>query len=377
MKIVIIGPVYPFRGGIAHYTTLLTKTLQATGHRVKLYSFKRLYPGWLFPGKSDRDPSHLKIEVEAEYRLDTFNPLSWWATARAMRLEQPEILILQWWVTFLAPLWFVLAYLARRAETKVIFICHNVLPHEHHPWDSWLAKQTLRWGDGFIVQSLDEKQRLSGLLPGRPIEIVFPPPNTMLIEQIISQAEARQRLALLQNVPVLLFFGLVRPYKGLSYLLEAMPAVLNALPETYLLIAGEFWQDKQTYLTQMTRLRIEKQIKVIDYYVLNEDIPLYFGAADVVVLPYIQASQSGVLPLAYGLERPVIASRIGGLPEVVKEGQTGLLVPPRDAEALAAAIIRFFTEGLQERLTAQVRAENAQSDWGEMNKAIDQLRRLA
>jgi len=375
VKVVLVGPTYPFRGGIAHYTTMLYHELAVRGHQVTLYSFKRQYPRWLFPGQTDRDPSVSKLDAPCEYTLDSLNPFTWWATARAIRRSSPAVLILQWWVSFFAPIWNLLAWLARRAEIKVVFICHNVLPHEQQSWDAWLARWALRQANGFIVQSQEEKARLLTLLPGRPVEIVLHPIYDMFAQQAIPQDMARQRLGLPQHAAVLLFFGFVREYKGLRVLLEAMPAVRARLPDIRLLIAGEFWQDKQTYLDQIKRLGIGQNVVVVDSYISNEEVPVYFSAADVLVLPYTQVTQSGVVQLAFGFGLPVITTQTGGLSEIVTDCRTGLLVPPQDTEALEHAICRFFVEGLGMQLGAGIRAQRQNFGWARLATAIERFSR--
>jgi glycosyltransferase involved in cell wall biosynthesis len=371
VRFALLGPVYPYRGGIAHYTTLLYQALCARGHEVGLYSFKRQYPRWLFPGRTDREPGDLRLEIECEYTLDSLNPFTWWSTACAIRAQQPDMLILQWWVPFFAPVWNLLARVVRRGGIKVTFICHNVLPHEQHPWDVWLARWTLGLGDGFVVQSQDERARLLALWPGRLVEVVPTPIFDMFATRAVSRDEARRQLGMPQGAPVLLFFGFVREYKGLRYLLDAMPAIRAALSDVRLLIVGEFWQDKQPYLDQIERLGIERNVVVVDRYVPNEEVSVYFSAADVVVLPYVHVTQSAVVQLAFGLGVPVITTRVGGLPDVVCDGETGLLVPPGDPGALAEAVKRYFYEGWRSRMTEAVHQTRAQFGWDRLVTLIE------
>jgi len=282
------------------------------GHKVSLYSFKRQYPRWLFPGRTDRDPSALILHADGDRRVDTLNPVTWWAAARAIRSQQPDAVILQWWVPYFAPLWVLLARVARRAGIRVVFICHNVFPHEQRSWDVWLVRWALRKGDAFIVQSSDEREQLLKLLPGRRAEVVPMPLFDMFASQSMPQAEARRKLAVPEGVPILLFFGFVREYKGLRHLLDALSIVRTELTDIRLLVVGEFWRDAQSYLDQIARLGIKEHVIIVDRYVPNEEIPVYFGAADVVVLPYTEVTQSAVVQLAFGFGLPVITSCVGG-----------------------------------------------------------------
>ena len=372
MNLALVGPTYPYRGGIAHHTTMLYHALASCEHRVSLYSFRRQYPSWLFPGRTDRDMSALKLSAECEYTLDSLNPLTWWATARVIRAHQPAVLILQWWVPFFAPMWMVLARSARRAGIKVLFICHNVLPHEQRPWDAWLARGALGLGDGFIVHSQEERARLSALLPGRRAA-VMPLPTFVLSDQTCTRDEARRQLGLQPEVPVLLFFGLVREYKGLRHLLAAMPAIRSELADVRLLIAGEFWEDKRLYLERVAQLGIGTSVTVIDRYIPNEELPTYFAAADVAVLPYDHVTQSAVAQLAFGFNLPVITTHVGGLAEIISDGHTGLLVPPGDPAALAQAVIRYFREGCRERMAQAIEQARPQFDWRNLVRLIEEM----
>ncbi len=373
MKAVLVGPIYPYRGGIAHHTAMLYRALVAREHQVSLYSFQRQYPRWLFPGRTDRDPSALRLDVECEYTLDSLNPLTWWTTALAIRAGRPDVLILQWWVPFFAPMWMVLARVARRVGIRVLFICHNVLPHEQRPWDVWLTRRTLSLGDGFVVHSQDEKAQLLALLPGRRVEAMPLPVFDLLADQAVARDEARRRLGLPDESPVLLFFGFVREYKGLRYLLEAMPAIRAELTDVRLLVVGEFWQDKQSYLKQVERLGIGQSVTIVDQYVSNEEMPVYFAAADVAVLPYTHVTQSAVVQLAFGFGLPVITTRVGGLAEVVADGETGLLIPPADPEALAHAIVRYFRDGLRADMVGHIEKRLPTFGWRRMVTAIESL----
>lgn len=351
---------------------MLYHEMIARGHQVSLYSFKRQYPGWLFPGRTDRDLSALKLSAECEYTLDSLNPLTWRATARTILARQPVALILQWWVPFFAPMWIVLARQARRAGMQVLFICHNVLPHEQRPWDTWLARGALGLGDGFIVHSQEERARLSALLPGRRVAVT-PLPTFVLSRQTCARDEARRQLGLPPNAPVLLFFGLVREYKGLRHLLAAMPAIRSELADVRLLIAGEFWEDKKIYLQQIARLGIRASVTVVDRYIPNEELPAYFAAADVAVLPYDHVTQSAVAQLAFGFGLPVITTLVGGLAETVSDSDTGLLVPPGDPAALARAVIRYFREGRRERMTRAIEQARPRFDWRNLAILIEEM----
>jgi len=340
MRLALVGPTYPFRGGISHYTTLLCAELRKR-HQVDFFSYTRQYPRWLFPGETDIDPSTMPLQVAARRVLDPLNPLTWVRAVHAMTQAGLDGILLPWTIPYWAPMLAFLAFWVRRlSRARVVFICHNVLPHERHQWDVPLGRLTLAQGDRFIVHSESDRAELLKLIPGArvlratiPVYNAFPPgPDS---------AAAKAQLGL--SGPVLLFFGFIRPYKGLRTLLQALPLALQHLP-MHLLIVGEFWEDRAVYERIILENHLAEHVTIVGRYVPNEEVGIYFAAADVVVLPYESATQSAVVPLAYGYGRPVISTRVGGLPEVIREGETGFLVPPSDPQALAEGIVRFFKE---------------------------------
>jgi glycosyltransferase involved in cell wall biosynthesis len=369
MKYVLIGPTYPFRGGIAHYTTLLYQHL-STVHETQLYSFKRQYPGFLFPGKTDKDPSGSPLQAPCEYLLDPLNPLTWLETFRRIKRERPDAVIIQWWVPYWAPAFASLAFWLRRfTPVKVVFICHNVRPHEGSILDSFLTRLALGQGQCFIVQSEKDLRDLKALLPrAKAVRTVLPVYDTYHWE-VMEQAAAKGALGLVG--PTMLFFGLIRKYKGLEYLIRALPEVLRSI-QAHLLIVGEFWEDREPYLKLIQELGVQQNVTVVDRYVPNEEVGLYFSAADVVVLPYVDATQSAVVSLAYAFDKPVITTAVGGLPEVVTDGETGFVVPPSDSAALATAMIRYFQEDCAPRFTANIKARRHMLSWSTLVRLIEE-----
>jgi|GEM_PF-65652 len=342
MKIALIGPTYPFRGGIAHHTTLLCRALRRN-HEVHFVSFSRMYPTWLFPGKTDRDSSReLRIEEPAEHLLDGLNPLSWYRVARRICALDPDMVILPWWTSFFALAFRTIARAARRStNATVLFICHNVIEHEQRFYGTLPARLTLRQGHAFIVHSEPDRTSLLSVLPDALVRKAFLPVGGSFSRRAPSREEAKRALGIKGNV--LLFFGFVRPYKGLRCLIEALPEVLREIDVT-LLIAGEFWENRADYERLIRDLKLEEHVRIVDRYIPNEELPTYFTGCDAVVLPYVGASQSAVVQLAYEFGRPVIATAAGGLPDVIEDGATGYLIPPGDTRALARAMVRFFRE---------------------------------
>jgi glycosyltransferase involved in cell wall biosynthesis len=343
-------------------------------HTVKLWGFCRQYPRWLFPGRTDRDPSERALRTEGEATLDPLVPWSWSRTARKVVTAASDLLIVHWWVTYWA---FPFAFVAARARSggvPVLYFCHNVLPHEEKPWDRPLTRLALSQGDAHMTTSRAQSGQLLDLLPGATVYSGFLPSCSALAElgPTFSRKEACRRLSLDASRPVALFFGFVRPYKGLHDLVEALPAVLQRVG-LQLLVVGEFWHDKQAYLDQIAQLGVEDAVTIVDRYVPNEDLGLYFGAADVAVLPYRSVTQSAVVQLAYGFGKPVIATRVGDLPEVVLHERTGLIVPPSDPGALAAGLVRYFEEDMAAKMGDEVLLGRERFSWRRVDEVVEQV----
>ncbi|MGD8515905.1 MAG: glycosyltransferase [Anaerolineae bacterium] len=374
MRLALIGPVYPFRGGIAHYTTRLAQAVAASGHSLLLVSFKRMYPHWLFPGQSDQDPSENPLKVEqAQYWIDSMNPLTWLATFRRIRAYQPDAIILQWWTPFWAPTWLVLVILNHWSlHCPLIMLCHNVLPHEAHRWDPLLAKLVLRWATSFVVQSEEEERRLHRLLPQAQTTVFPLPVLDLWQEQVMPKEQARNQLGLPADTPVLLFFGIVREYKGLQDLLAAMPAIQARLGQVVLLVAGEFWEDAVPYLQAMQRLGIQDLVRLENRYVPNEEAVVYFSAANLLVAPYRTVTGSAVVQMARGFGLPVVTTQLSGLAEIT-EGALGLLAPPADPAGLAATIIQYFEGRLEPNLRKLIEQRRDRYSWEELVALLQML----
>ncbi len=378
VKICIVGPTYPYRGGIAHYTTLLVKHLREAGHTIPFYSYTRQYPRWLFPGKTDKDPSVTPLRVECEYVLDPTNPLTWWRLCRKIRADNPDLVILQWWVPYWTPsLRYISRWLKKHTRAKIVYICHNVVPHEGGGvLDRRFALTVLRQGDSFIVHSEQDLHRLHALLPrAKVVKAQLPTYAELAHRTEPAQTQAlRQQLQLDADQHILLFFGFVRPYKGLEYLIQALPLVQQQI-KVHLLVVGEFWSSPDFYQRYAQEYGVEAAITFINRYVPNEELGPYFAVADVVVLPYVAATQSAVVQLAFGFGKPVITTRVGGLHEVVSDGVNGLVVPPQDEVALAEAIVRYFSDDLGAAMTQQIAQEtnSALFAWHKLVSSIEQI----
>ena len=358
----------------------MVKYLREAGHATRFYSFTRQYPRILFPGKTDKDPSAASsaIRVDCEYVLDPINPLTWWRLCRKIRGDAPDVLVLQWWVPYWTPsLTFISRWIKRNTNIRIIYIVHNVVPHDGGgTLDRRLAMTVFRQGDGFIVHSEQDRHRLHALLPNSRIAQTRHPSYADLTKapSALRSEQLREQLGVPADMPVLLFFGFVRAYKGLEYLIQALPRVLEHR-KVHLLVVGEFWVSLEFYERYAREFGVEDHITFVDRYVPNEDISAYFDLADVTVLPFISHTQSGVVQLAFGLHMPIITTRVGGLQEAVQDGVTGLLVPPMDDQALADAILRYFDHELRTPMRAAIAAQqtSGQFSWQELVRVIEGL----
>ena len=366
MRISLIGPVYPYRGGIAHYTSALAEALEARGHKLQVISFKRQYPAILYPGETDKDTSSSAARIEARYLLDPFYPWTWTAAAHAISDHRPQVALIQWWTTFWGPADAALAH-RLRPDMTVAYLIHNVLPHERKFWDPWIAHLALAQGQRFIVQSPSEEKRLRALVPDARISMCPHPVYARLGTRSISREQARESLELPIDHPVVLFFGIVRSYKGLKYLIEALALSQTKVP-VHLVVAGEFWEDIAAYRRQIHELGLDDRVTLIDRYVPNEEAHVLFSAVDALVAPYVGGTQSGTVQLAFGYGLPAIVSDkiAAGLPE--DHAALTRIVPAGDSTALAAALV-----DVANRQTGGPPRQPVPADWGQMVRAVEAI----
>ncbi|MDQ2920455.1 MAG: glycosyltransferase [Acidobacteriota bacterium] len=338
MKVTIIGPAYPLRGGIAHHVYYLRRELTERGHSVQVISFRKLYPGLLFPGKTELDTSASRLDAKGVSLLSPLNPLAWARGYRAVKSFSPDVVIFQWWHPFFALMVGTLARMFHKTGLKCILECHNVFPHESSPFDRLLLKFAAKPFDSFITHSSSDRSDLLPFAPGKRISV-----SPLPIPSEFSGAANQTR-----NGRTILFFGMVRKYKGLDVLLRAMPKVLahNECRECRLLIAGEFYDSVDKYRKLIRAYGLEQHVSIDNRYIPNEEIAGIFDRVDVLVLPYLNATQSAVAGIALSNALPLIASRSGGLSEIVIENVNGLLFPVGDSDALAEKIIFYFSNNL-------------------------------
>jgi len=358
-RVVLIGPVLPFRGGIAQHTTMLRRALSKIC-TLKTISFSRQYPQVIFPGESDIDPSFKEhLEDEVEYAIDSLNPYTWYKAVSSILKFKPEIVIIPWWTIF----WFFCFFYIQRRLLKnninVYFLCHNVIEHETAFWKKFLTRLLLNKCDNFIVQTEVDKNNLNTFLPGKNI-LKHPHP-------IYSQfPAAKKTLAKRANLE-LLFYGFVRPYKGLEVLLSAMKLIKRT--DSHLSIVGEFWDSKEETADYIIKNNLESVVEIIPRYVTDQETAEYFQRADVVILPYKSATGTGVIPIAYHYNKPVIVTNVGGLPDVVSQNNTGWIIESNSPQALANSIDSLSVNNLDKFKTNIIEYKKSLS-WDHMAKEI-------
>ena len=361
MRISIIGPAYPLRGGIAHHVYWLRQELASRGHSVQVISFRKLYPRIFFPGTTELDISNIKLDAGALPLLTPLNPISWRRAFKEVQSFSPDVVLFQWWQPFFAPTVGMLARWFRKSGFKRIVECHNVFPHEGSPIDTHLTRFALSAADHLITHSCKDRKDLLDLIPGMAVSVADLP---RLKEFSGRTGQRRDRRTIL-------FFGKVRAYKGLPLLLAAMPEVLSKV-ECKLVVIGEFYDPIEKYQKLISSLGIDGGVQLTNRYVANEEVVPIFEGADVLILPYLSASQSGVARIALSNGLPVIASSVGGLSETIIDGVNGLLFPPGDSEALAARIVSYFTNDLGPGLSANILREST-DETQQLGRVIEEI----
>ena len=370
-KIVLIGPVYPYKGGIAHYTSLLYRALSQK-YDVEMISYKMQYPRFLFR-REQKDYRNDVFRIEdAQFLLHTADPFNIIRTASKIRRMHPDLVILQWWHPYFAPCYRILEAALGRKIRKM-FICHNVFPHERFPFDRALTKLVLNKADYFLLHSERDVDDLLAIRPDAQYRLNPHPTYNAFRIRNLTKSQAREELLLPVDEKVLLFFGFVREYKGLKHLIKAMPEVKRRLGNVRLIVAGAFGSDRVSYRRMIDDNGANDCIEVVDRYIADNEVEKYFAACDIAVLPYESATQSGIVQIAFGFGKPVIVTNVGGLPDVVADGQTGYIVERGDPGQLADAKVRYYENDMAERFEAQVRREADRFSWDRLVEKIDEF----
>ncbi|MBX0288798.1 glycosyltransferase [Hymenobacter sp. HSC-4F20] len=372
MKVVIIGPAYPLRGGLASYNERLARAFREAGDEVRLVTFSLQYPDFLFPGQTQFSTEAGPTDLDIEVSLNSVNPLSWYRVGDRLRRERPDLVIFRFWLPFMGPALGTVARLVRRnRHTRVVAITDNVIPHEKRPGDRPLTRYFLAACHGFVTMSravLADLRRLHFKQPA----VYKPHPLYDNFGPIKPKAAALQALGLDPQVGYLLFFGFIRAYKGLDILLQAFADERLAKLPVKLIIAGEFYEDAAPYEALIQEYHLESRLVRATDFIPNERVVDYFCAADMVVQPYKNATQSGVSQIAYHFSRPMLVTDVGGLAELIPNGEVGYVVPPTP-NAIADALVDFYQQGREQEFTAGVWARKKDFSWSEMVKALKEV----
>ena len=330
------------RGGIAQFNAELTRRLRGLGASATVLAYRRTYPVFARAGRQGADPSARREEVPSDARLVPWFPWTWVGAAATIQRDSPDAVAFQWWHPITALSSWYLARRARRAGARVVFVCHNAWPHEGFPLARALTRLALGTADSLVALSAPVASELRSLLPTLPVSVIPHPPFSVLEPTSDSSPNPwRERIDAPPGAKVVLFFGNVRPYKGVRDLVDAFPKV-QASTSAVLVVAGTFFEPIAGYRGRIEELGLADSVRLFDEYVPNEEVAPLFALADLVVLPYRSASQSGVIPLAATFRKPVVATKVGALPDAL--AGSGLLVPPEDPDALEAAIVQALHE---------------------------------
>ena len=343
-RIIIIGPGHPLRGGLATFNQRLAKEFIATGHECSICSFSLQYPSIFFPGKSQYTNEPAPEGLGIRSMINSINPFNWIKVGNQLKNEKPDIIVVRFWIPLMGPaLGTILRRVKKNGHTKIICIADNVIPHEHRPGDRTFTRYFLKSCDAFITMSEKVMADLRLFQKDKPGKVVQHP----LYDNFgspVPKEEARNTIGLPKDEKIILFFGFIRHYKGLDILLQAMADERIRKAGIKLMIAGEFYEDKRQYFDLIDQLKIREQLILKTDFIPDSEVKNYLCAADGVIQPYRNATQSGVTPLAYHFERPMVVTNVGGLASLVPHEKVGLVAEP-SPQSIADAILRFYQLG--------------------------------
>ena len=364
----IIGPAYPLRGGLATFNQRLAKEFNEQGNECSLLSFSLQYPSFLFPGTTQYSDEPAPAGLTIYAWINSVNPLNWISVGKKIRKMNPDVIVVRYWLPFMGPaLGTILRQVKKNRHTRVICIADNVIPHEKRPGDTAFTRYFLKSCHAFITMSEKVMHDLRQFHTGKPVQLVQHPLYDNF-GAILSKTEARTHLQLNNSDKIILFFGFIRQYKGLDLLLKAMSDERIRSANIKLLIAGEFYEDEKPYLQLIQENGLETQVILKTSFIPDNEVKYYLCAADCVVQPYRNATQSGVTPLAYHFEKPMIVTNVGGLPALVPDEKAGLVCEPQPG-SIADHIVRFYQLG-EDYFIPHLRSEKQKYSWKKLTEAI-------
>lgn len=373
MKITILGPAHPFRGGIATYNERMAQEFQVHGHKVDLKTFTVQYPSFLFPGKSQFTESEKPTDLRIERCVNSVNPFNWLKVGNRIKKDAPDLLIVRYWLPFMGPcLGTILRRVQKNRKTKIICLVDNIIPHEKRIGDRMFTNYFVKPVDGFVAMSKSVFNDIDQFKKTE-LKVLTPHPLFDNFGENISRETALSRLDLSAEFRYILFFGLIRKYKGLDLLLEAMKDSFFKVNKIKLIVAGEYYSDKENYQQFIRENGLEDQIIQLDKFIPDDEVNTVFGSSDLVVQPYKTATQSGVTQIAYHFEKPMVVTNVGGLPELCPDGKVGYVVNT-DPTEISQAIQRFFLENKAEEMKINIQQEKKKFQW---NILVEKMIELA
>ncbi|MCQ2074249.1 MAG: glycosyltransferase [Bacteroidaceae bacterium] len=369
MKIVILGPAYPYRGGIALFDDRLTSELASMGHEVEEWTFTLQYPGFLFPGKTQFSDDPAPEGINTVRKMNSINPFNWVKVGRELKKKKPDLIVVAFWLPFMAPCQGTIARIARHnSHTRITGLIHNMIPHEHRPGDRLFARYFAKSVDGYVAMSDAVLSDIGQFDRNRP-RVFCRHPLYDNFGKAATREESLQFLGLDPQYRYMLFFGLIRDYKGLDLLLKAYADKRLRQENVRLIVAGEFYSGSDKYFEMEKELGLEGLIIWKSDFVPNSEVRYCFGAADLIVQPYKSATQSGVAQIAYHFEKPMLVTGVGGLAEIVPDGVAGYVVKP-DATQIADRLVDFFKGDKKNQFTEGLRQEKKKYSWTNMARSV-------
>ena len=372
MKIIIVGTTYPFRGGLAAFNERLAREYIQQGHEVEIFTFSLQYPSFLFPGKTQFSSEEAPTDLKIHRTINSVNPLSWLLTGMKIKKLNPDKVIFCYWMAFIAPCFGTIARLARSPKTEIIALIHNMIPHEPTILDKLFPKYFVNAMDGFVAMADSVIEDVKHFDANSKPKIVSPHPIYDHYGALLDKKDAAIKLGLYDQNAYILFFGFIRQYKGLDLLLEAFADERLRKFPLKLIVAGEFYENPEPYLSQIAKLKLGNFVELRTVFIPDSEVRNYFSVADIVAQPYRTATQSGVSQIAYHFEKPMLVTNVGGLAEIVPHGKVGYVVDVEPAQ-IADALVDFYENKRAEEFIENIKTEKLKYAWSQMTEAINNL----
>lgn len=372
MKITILGSAHPLRGGLAAYNERLAREFMYEKDEVTIETFSLQYPEFLFPGTTQYSSLPKPADLTIHVTVNSINPFNWIKTGLKIKRQRPDILVVKFWLPFMAPCLGTICRIIRRNQhTRIISILDNIIPHERRIGDTFFTKYFVNSVDAFIAMSDSVYNDLSVFDQTKP-RLLNPHPLFDNYGEAVDKISAIQKLNLDTSKKYLLFFGLIRDYKGLDIVLKAMATELLRNSDIQLIVAGEYYSNREEYEQLIRELAIKDKVELHTRFIPDDEVYLYFCAADMVVQPYKHATQSGVTQICYHFNKPMLVTNVGGLPEIVPDNKVGFVVAP-DEQSVANAILRFYNEEKEQEFVQNIQEEKKKYSWKVMAEKVKQL----